>query len=278
VYPIVRGVPVLINEQASLFDIATIVRETEQPPTAAERGWHLHELLPPLSHNHKAERNFAEFHDRLGHAGSIRILVVGSGILGAGMRALVDDPKLTVVESDVFVGPRTSLVCDAHDLPFEDASFDGVVIQGVLSCVHDPQRCVANIHRVLKPGGLVYAEVAFVQQVVMGRFDFQRFTHIGLLRLFNRFDELGSGVQCGPGMALAWSWTFFLRSLVRSQWGRRLMHGFGVLTSFWLSLLDHWLVDRPAAYDAASAVYFLGARSERTRTDREISASYVGRS
>ena len=63
---------------------------------------------------------------------------------------------------------------DAGDLPFPDASFDTVVATLVLCTVPDPERTVAEAHRVLKPGGsLLFMEhvkgtgsVAWRQRIV----------------------------------------------------------------------------------------------------------------
>ena len=41
-------------------------------------------------------------------------------------------------------------------LPFEDGSFDTVLSCGVLEHVPDPEGSVAEIHRVLRPGGMFY--------------------------------------------------------------------------------------------------------------------------
>lgn len=42
---------------------------------------------------------------------------------------------------------------DAEKLPFPDCEFDLVYSWGVLHHSSDPQRCIAEVHRVLKPGG-----------------------------------------------------------------------------------------------------------------------------
>ena len=48
------------------------------------------------------------------------------------------------------IAPRTQRVCDGHDLAFQDQSIDAVIVQALLEHVLDPQRCVAEIHRVFK--------------------------------------------------------------------------------------------------------------------------------
>lgn len=44
---------------------------------------------------------------------------------------------------------------DASALPFEDASFDAVIAMHMLYHLPDPSRGIAEIHRVLKPGGFL---------------------------------------------------------------------------------------------------------------------------
>ncbi len=46
-------------------------------------------------------------------------------------------------------------VADVEDLPFEDGSFDAVHLGGVLLHVSDTDRALAEVKRVLRPGGLV---------------------------------------------------------------------------------------------------------------------------
>lgn len=44
---------------------------------------------------------------------------------------------------------------DSMDLPFADAQFDHVVLHLIVAVVPEPQRCLAEAVRVLKPGGTI---------------------------------------------------------------------------------------------------------------------------
>jgi SAM-dependent methyltransferase/uncharacterized protein YbaR (Trm112 family) len=277
-FPTVDGVPILINPERSLFDAAAFLRKapTFFKPQGRLRRW-LSSRLPTLDANLTARENFRRFRDELRRrAERPRVLVIGGSIVGAGLESLVDDPGIELLETDVALGPRTQLICDAHDIPFRDETFDGVILQAVLEHVLDPSRCVAEVHRVLRPGGLVYADTPFMQQVHGREFDFTRFTRLGHRRLFRRFGELDSGISGGPGVALAWSARYFLLSFCGRRWSRAAVSGFSRLAFFWLKYFDYYLVDRPAALDAAAAFYFLGEKTDRPLPDRELIASYRG--
>jgi SAM-dependent methyltransferase len=49
--------------------------------------------------------------------------------------------------------PATVVDGDAHELPFPDSSFDTVTASLVFCSVDDPARALAEVHRVLRPGG-----------------------------------------------------------------------------------------------------------------------------
>jgi SAM-dependent methyltransferase len=192
------------------------------------------------------------------------------------MREFAATPSIRIVSTDVSFGPLTAIICDGHDLPFADGTFDAVIVQAVLEHVVDPVRCVSEVHRVLAPHGLVYAETPFMQQVHMGPYDFTRYSHSGHRRLFRQFDEVESGVAGGPGMALAWSYQYFLLSFASSRAARGLLRAFASLTGFFLKYFDSYLVSRNGALDAAAGIYFLGRRSDRTLSDRELVRYYRG--
>jgi uncharacterized protein YbaR (Trm112 family)/SAM-dependent methyltransferase len=279
-FPVVEGIPVLINENSSLF---TIDDFTSGGQTAVSRRyrdnarWSLEQQLPSISANIKAKENYEQLAALLlKRSASPKVLVVGGRILGEGMEPLAQNRAIELVESDVAFGPRTKLICDSHDIPFKEQSFDAVLIQAVLEHVIDPYRCVAEIHRVLQENGLVYAETPFMQQVHEGRYDFTRFTQLGHRRLFRHFAEIESGATCGPGMALAWAYRYFLWSFTSSQKLRRLLMIVASITSFYLKYFDHFLVNKPGGLDAASGFYFLGQKSREVLSDRELIKLYRG--
>jgi SAM-dependent methyltransferase len=278
-FPIVDGIPILINEGRSLFKIQDFInRSNNVPASRSKTALILKKVFPSISNNIKARRNYSQLSDLLIERSNSapQLLIIGGSVIGQGMEKILSNSSIQLIETDVSFGPRTNLICDAHDIPFKDESFDGVIIQAVLEHVVDPQRCVEEIHRVLKPGGLVYAETPFMQQVHAGRYDFMRFTHLGHRRLFRQFEEINSGAVCGPGMALAWSYWYFLRSFVKSNIARRIIYAFASLTSFWLKYFDYLLINKPGALDAASGYYFLGRKFNQTLPDRDLIQLFRG--
>ncbi len=281
VFPVIDGIPILINECNSVFTIDDFIqyRRTTfnlQPSALGKARRAIQKFLPTINRNTKSRVNYHKFAQLLSEQADPTVLVLGGSVLGQGMEALSENDAITLVETDVCFGDRTQIICDAHNLPFADQSFDGVVIQAVLEHVVDPYRCVQEIHRVLKPNGLVYAETPFMQQVHMSQYDFTRFTHLGHRRLFRAFDELESGAACGPGVALAWSYQYFLLSFVRSQVGRGLVIIFSNLTAFFLKYFDDFLMHKAGSLDAASSLYFMGCKSSSVLDDKELVQQYRG--
>lgn len=279
-FPIVDGVPVLINEKSSVFSIDdfTSHRQTFFKSTSKNQlGNFLKGLIPKISKNIKGAANYLHLSQiLLQKSPHPRVLTIGGSILGQGMEHFVNNTAIDLVESDVAFGSRTMLISDAHDLPFQDGSFDGVIIQAVLEHVVDPHRCCAEIHRVLKPQGVVYAETPFIQQVHNSPYDFTRFTHLGHRRLFRQFEEIDSGAACGPGMALAWSYQSFLVSFTTSKQLQLLLIAVARLTSFYLKYFDYYLINKPGALDAAAGYYFIGSKSDRILDDRDLIKLYRG--
>lgn len=81
---------------------------------------------------------------------------------------------------------RSVLLADvARPLPFADASFDGVVLKDLLEHVTDPVGVVAEVHRVLRPGGRVFASSPDAQKWVWDDYTHRRpFTRKSFRLLF----------------------------------------------------------------------------------------------
>lgn len=280
-YPIVRGVPVLIDEARSAFRIAECAALVEVGGDRKTWKRRLRERvqarLPVSGVNLAARENLTALARMLrAEAGVSRVLVLGGAQLGAGCDVLAGDPAFTMMECDVLFGPRTSLICDAHQIPFASETFDAVIAQGLFEYLRDPFRVAEEMHRVLRPRGLVYAESPFLQHVHGGGQDFFRYTPAGHRLVFRRFEEVKSGVTAGPGTVLAWSCRYFLRSFADRPATRFLADIAASLTTSWLRRFDRMLVRRTGALNAASGVYFLGRKSDVTLSDRELLRLYRG--
>lgn len=265
-----NGKPVLVNTQNSVFRPKEINRQGRR--TAKQRirdtcEW----VVPSLTHNWAAARNFTKLASLLSSNGDVpTVLVVGGGELGVGIDELIKVRKIRIIETDVYFSKRIHLIADGHDLPFLDNSLDAVIIQAVLEHVLDPHRCVAETYRVLKGGGLIYAETPFMYPVHLGAYDFTRFSMSGHRRLMRNFAEIDAGVAGGPGQALAVSMRSFFLSVSTSA----LTQGFATIIlpffTFWLKYCDYFLVSKPHAADFASTVFFLGRKQDNAIPDDEI--------
>jgi SAM-dependent methyltransferase len=200
-----------------------------------------------------------------------RILVVGGGTVGDGLDKLYADPTVDVVAFDIYQSPVVQFIADGHAIPLADGSVDGVVVQAVLEHVLEPTVVARGIHRVLRIGGIVYADTPFMQQVHEGAYDFTRFTDSGHRYLFRSFERIDSGMVAGAGTALRWSINFFVRALTRSVRFANLV----ALCFFWLSYADR-ILDRRHSLDAASSVFFLGRKTAISITEGAIIDYYQG--
>ncbi|HOZ36492.1 MAG TPA: class I SAM-dependent methyltransferase [bacterium] len=76
------------------------------------------------------------------------------------------------------------LVADAHHLPFADNEFSVVLCAEVLEHLSDPPQAIAEMRRVLKPGGKLILTTRFIFPIHDAPGDYYRFTEYGLRQLF----------------------------------------------------------------------------------------------
>ncbi|PWU24286.1 MAG: hypothetical protein C5B48_06990 [Candidatus Rokuibacteriota bacterium] len=80
--------------------------------------------------------------------------------------------------------PAAEVEGTVESLPVPDASFEVVLCTQVLEHAEDPPRAVAELRRVVAPGGRVLASTHGVQVYHPNPDDYWRWTHVGLRRLF----------------------------------------------------------------------------------------------
>ncbi len=125
---------------------------------------------------------------KLGMIGTGDVLVVGCG----------RDPYRPPVKSqgvwvamDLFpVKGAANVAANASAAPFMPKSFDFVLCTEVLEHVLDPGAVVAEIYRVLRPGGRVFLTVPFMFHVHADPDDHHRFSPSGLRNLFSEYDQV----------------------------------------------------------------------------------------
>jgi SAM-dependent methyltransferase len=140
--------------------------------------------LLPTAHHLALERTVAPALERL--QGSI--VVIGAGL--QPYRTMLKSAA-SVVLTDVQRGlTNIDIIADAHNLPFENGQFDGVVAVEVFEHLRDPRKAASEVYRVLKSGGGLVMSTPFLFRVHGDPHDYQRFTEGGLRQLLDEFREV----------------------------------------------------------------------------------------
>lgn len=156
--------------------------------------------------------------------------------LGSGNRRLRED----VINIDLFPFPNVDMVADIAAVPLPDASIDVVVLDTVLEHVADPWRVIAEVHRVLKPGGRVVCCTPFVFPYHGYPNHYWNFSKDGLEVLFKGFSSCTIEVSLGPTSALVnlTSEYFAVAISCSSTFLYTLIKGITLLPIFLLKYLD----------------------------------------
>jgi SAM-dependent methyltransferase len=186
------------------------------------------------------ERSIAE----AGPDATLDVLDVGCGT--KPYASLFDGRVRRYVGVDAAPGPAVDVVASAEALPCDAESFDCVLSSQMLEHVERPQRVLAEIHRVLRPGGiaLVSTHGAIRYHAAPDRRpdDFRRWTHTGLALEFAQAAEWSRVVVTangGTASALAFLFGRELETTMGALGGRALVKP----VAFGLNLLA-WHADR----------------------------------
>jgi len=112
--------------------------------------------------------------------------------------------------------PENVTVCSLLDIlkiegvqdriPYPDTSYDLVIAIDMLDRLLSPSNIVAEVYRVLKPGGTIYLEVPYLQPYDHVRGGYWRFTPEGVQVLLtsNKLIVEDFGIANGPGSTMHW--------------------------------------------------------------------------
>lgn len=89
---------------------------------------------------------------------------------------------------DVREGPGVDVVASVYELPFEDNTFETVLCMVVMEHLEYPPQAIAEMKRVLKPGGRIIVSVPFLFPIHDSPGDYWRFTKYGLQLLFKDWE------------------------------------------------------------------------------------------
>lgn len=122
------------------------------------------------------------------------VLDVGGGAkFGKGMEKYKDwFTHVDYKTLDITPEYQPDILGDIHGLPILDEAYDAVICKAVLEHVHDPEKAVGEIYRVLKHGGLCLAYVPFlyVYHADKHYHDYYRYSKDGISYLFRGFKNL----------------------------------------------------------------------------------------
>jgi SAM-dependent methyltransferase len=123
-----------------------------------------------------------------------RVLDAGSG--EAPYKPLLAHCRYESADFEMVDKPyaKSTYVCDLREIPVEDQRFDAVIFNQVMEHVPEPAKVLAELFRVLKPGGrMIYTAPLFYEEHEQP-YDFYRYTQFAIRYLFEgagfRIDRL----------------------------------------------------------------------------------------
>ena len=105
---------------------------------------------------------------------------------GAGGRDISDLVDGELFNQDIAEGTHNTnidIFSPLHKIPKEDGFFDTIICNAVLEHVANPDEVMTEFYRVLKPRGILYLVIPFLQPEHLDPTDFQRYTKDGITKL-----------------------------------------------------------------------------------------------
>ena len=263
-YPIHLGIPVLMPDPVRYAEFLGRDDSTVGPDAIQARWLQgpkrvVHGLIA-LGGDHRAEQSRQAFEQLLAEQpDSALCLSVGGG---------PSRPHPNLINLNIGPFQGVDVVGEANHLPYADGSVDAVYCEAVLEHLELPQQAVAEMYRVMKPGGQALAVTPFLQAYHGHPNHYQNFTLTGHRRLFERadFDVLSAGVCVGPTTALSELMCLYAREYVPTRLLGRAAWILARLGSIPAKFLDRLLNRSERAHVLASTTYVHAIkRRERVR-------------
>lgn len=194
------------------------------------------------------------------HAAFEKLLQRDGLLLSVGGGPTRIHPRLTNL--NIVCARGVDLVATAYSLPFADASVDGIHCEAVLEHLEYPDRAVAEMHRVLKPGALLFAATPFLQPYHAYPDHYQNFTLRGHTRLFERagFTIIDAGACVGPTFVLVDLLANYAREFTPGRWPSRALERALRIAGRALRLPDVRLRHHANAHKLCSSTFVFGVR------------------
>ncbi|MDC7999266.1 class I SAM-dependent methyltransferase [Gilvibacter sediminis] len=135
---------------------------------------------------------------------------------------------------------KPDLTWDGVKMPIADRSYDTVIATEVLEHCPDPMGYLAEVYRVLKPGGVFFFTVPFLWPLHEVPHDAYRYTPFTLERMFKQtgFSEIEIKSLGGYNAALASMIGLWLKRHLRDSWKKRILTRIGLFCMRWLLKRD----------------------------------------
>ena len=167
-----------------------------------------------------------------------------------------------IINLDIEKTNNVNVLADSRFLPIKSNSVSLVISQAVLEHTPETKRNIDEIERVLKPKGILYVEVPWMQTFHAHPHDYFRFSHQGIESFLENFDIYEKGIAVGPASALALNMRIFLATLF-SFGNYKLFVFFGLIFSFLtfpIKFLDFFMESNPLSFYSASGIYVLAKK------------------
>ncbi len=190
------------------------------------------------------------------------VLDVGGGHRQTYLEYLDVGQTEDVTSLDIRTGAAVNIRGSVTQMPVKSVSIDTVLCFNLLEHVYDHREALSEVHRVLKPGAMLYGWTPFAFGVHGAPFDFWRYTPEAVRSLLN--DAGFSPIEvraCGGTFLAAFD---MIRPYIRGWLVGRLTRGCGVIVALLVTRLfaqiEEKLTGRQTLSSCPNGVWFAARR------------------